>query len=81
MDSINYFKYYTLFVILTVNILATSSTFIQPTFDKSNENVTVIIGNSAVLPCFINNLGDHKVFIYFDLYFFKIIINKQKEDL
>ena len=76
MDSINYFKYYTIFVILTVNILATSSTFIQPTFDKSNENVTVIIGNSAVLPCFINNLGDHKV-LYFDLYFFfKIIINK-----
>jgi len=34
---------------------------IVPSFDRTNENVTVIIGNSAVLPCFISNLGDHKV--------------------
>jgi len=58
MDSIFLLKFY---IFIIVNILATSSMFIQPTFDKSNENVTVIIGNSAKLPCFINNLGDHKV--------------------
>lgn len=33
----------------------------MPSFDRPSENVTVIIGNAAVLPCFINNLGDHKV--------------------
>ena len=35
---------------------------VMPTFDRSTDNVTIIIGNAAVLPCFINNLGDHKVF-------------------
>ena len=34
---------------------------LKPTFDRQNENVTVIIGNSAILSCFISNLGDHKV--------------------
>lgn len=34
---------------------------VMPSFDRSSENVTVVIGNEAVLPCFINNLGDHKV--------------------
>lgn len=34
---------------------------VLPTFDRTNENVTVIIGSAAVLPCFISNLGDHKV--------------------
>ena len=38
---------------------------IVPSFDRTNENVTVIIGNSAVLPCFISNLGDHKVNDYY----------------
>ncbi len=49
---------------LIVNVLATSTAtgmFVQPSFDRPNENVTVIIGNSAILPCFISNLGDHKV--------------------
>ena len=34
---------------------------VPPTFDRLSENVTVIVGNAALLPCFINNLGDHKV--------------------
>ena len=50
-------------------IATTSAMFIQPTFDRTNENVTVIIGNSAVLPCFISNLGDHKVNIFLFLNF------------
>ena len=33
----------------------------MPTFDRAYENLTVIIGSSATLPCFITNLGDHKV--------------------
>jgi hypothetical protein len=40
------------------NILSMSTT---PTFDRQSENVTVVIGNTALLSCFINNLGDHKV--------------------
>ncbi len=32
-----------------------------PNFDRPSENVTVIIGSFAILPCFVNNLGDHKV--------------------
>ncbi len=32
-----------------------------PAFEKTIENVTVIIGNTVNLPCFIINLGDHKV--------------------
>lgn len=50
-------------------IATTNAMFIQPTFDRTNENVTVIIGNSAVLPCFISNLGDHKVNIFLFLNF------------
>lgn len=34
---------------------------VAPVFDRPSENVTVIIGNPAVLPCIITNLGDHKV--------------------
>jgi len=34
---------------------------VMPSFDRPSENLTVIIGNAALLPCFINNLGDHKV--------------------
>jgi len=29
------------------------------------ENVTVKVGQQAVMPCFVNNLGSFKVFIYF----------------
>jgi hypothetical protein len=32
-----------------------------PSFDKPIENITVKIGQEAVLPCFINNLGSNKV--------------------
>lgn len=39
------------------NVLAT----VMSSFDRTSENVTIIIGNSVVLPCFISNLGDHKV--------------------
>lgn len=65
MDSsfLFYIKH-ALIVLFLLNLIATTTTdamFVQPTFDRSSENVTVIIGNSAVLPCFISNLGDHKV--------------------
>lgn len=54
-----------LLLIILLNLLASTTTtdamFVQPSFDRASENVTVIIGNSAVLPCFISNLGDHKV--------------------
>ena len=38
----------------------------QP-LDKSTENITIKVGQQAVLPCFINNLGSSKVsrFSYF----------------
>ena len=29
--------------------------------DKSSENITIKVGQQAVLPCFINNLGSYKV--------------------
>lgn len=32
-----------------------------PRFDRHNENVTVVIGSNAVIPCYVNNLGDYKV--------------------
>ena len=34
---------------------------VSPTFDRQSENVTATIGSAVVLPCFISNLGDHKV--------------------
>ena len=40
---------------------------LTPTFDRQSENVTVTIGNTAILSCFINNLGDHKVILNFIL--------------
>lgn len=49
---------------------------ILPTFDRSSENVTVIIGNSASLPCFISNLGDHRVRIYSILAIFESYKNR-----
>lgn len=52
----NKFKY---FILNFLQIF--SCTALMPSFDRSSENLTVIIGNSAVLPCFITNLGDHKV--------------------
>jgi len=48
------------FIILSITLFH-STLAVVPTFDRQNENVTVIIGNSVVLPCFISNLGDHKV--------------------
>ena len=36
----------------------------QPRFDRRSENITVIIGSLAVLPCYVNNLGDHTVSIF-----------------
>lgn len=50
----------TLFLTMVVHKFNVSAT-VLPSFDRQNENVTVIIGNYAVLPCFISNLGDHKV--------------------
>lgn len=62
MNSNLLFKFYLLLIVMNcLAITTTSGMFVQPTFDRPNENVTVIIGNSAVLPCFISNLGDHKV--------------------
>jgi hypothetical protein len=50
------------FVTILINVILNHvSATIMPTFDRQSENVTVIIGNSVVLPCFISNLGDHKV--------------------
>ncbi len=31
------------------------------TFDKTIENIVVKVGQQAVLPCFINNLGSYRV--------------------
>ena len=39
----------------------------HPQFDRPSENVTVTIGSLALLPCFINNLGDHKVNVLYEL--------------
>jgi hypothetical protein len=36
--------------------------------NKNNKNVdhiTVKVGQQAMLPCFVNNLGSHKVILYF----------------
>ena len=33
----------------------------EPTFDVSEENVTVLVGKMAILPCSISNQGDYKV--------------------
>ncbi len=53
---------YLFFLIILINVILNHvSATIMPTFDRQSENVTVIIGNSVVLPCFISNLGDHKV--------------------
>ncbi|CAF0871583.1 unnamed protein product [Brachionus calyciflorus] len=42
--------------------VSTQSTSILPTTqDKTLENVVVKVGQQAILPCFINNLGSHKV--------------------
>lgn len=51
------------YVLFTLSCLAaiTMIRAVSPTFDRPTENVTVIIGSSATLPCFISNLGDHKV--------------------
>ncbi len=52
-------------ILITIGLLTNNIKFISatvmPSFDRLTENVTVIIGNSVVLPCFISNLGDHKV--------------------
>jgi len=50
-------------VILTLGRNPVIQKPVMPNFDRPSENVTVIIGSFAVLPCFVNNLGDHKVFI------------------
>jgi hypothetical protein len=50
------YKVFILIFYIDVVILA-----VMPSFDRPSENLTVIIGNAALLPCFINNLGDHKV--------------------
>ena len=55
---------YILLIISFYLLFASFSSLVQavlPSFDRANENVTVIIGSSALLPCFISNLGDHKV--------------------
>ena len=56
----------TLFLTMVVHKFNVSAT-VLPSFDRQNENVTVIIGNYAVLPCFISNLGDHKVSLFFSM--------------
>lgn len=59
------------FMLATSLITCYSVLALMPSFDRTNENVTVIIGNSALLPCFISNLGDHKVYKHkYDLNFF-----------
>jgi hypothetical protein len=61
LNIISIFKWFinNLIVLLLINNL--NKILSMPTFDRHLENVTVIIGNTAVLPCYINNLGDHKV--------------------
>ena len=47
-----------------VELAATSSIVLE----KSTENITIKVGQQAVLPCFINNLGSYKVsFFFFNL--------------
>ncbi len=47
-------------LVVTFGAVVMSSTH-PPTFDRTHENVSVVIGTSAVLPCLINDIGDHKV--------------------
>jgi len=35
---------------------------LEPTFDSASENVTMIAGQTALLPCFITYLGKYKVY-------------------
>ena len=49
------------FTILLFLVNKILSMHLQPSFDRHIENVTVVVGNTALLSCFINNLGDHKV--------------------
>lgn len=46
-----------IFLIFFVNDLLA----LLPKFERPSENVTVIFGSTALLPCYISNLGDHKV--------------------
>ena len=53
----------------SIGLLSTSESTTAPQ-DKLIENVTVKVGQQAVLPCFVNNLGSFKVsFIFFNFYF------------
>ena len=76
-----FLSYWSIFVLLVIQILCSTDLILaaMPSFDRPSENVTVIIGNAAILPCFINNLGDHKVCTKNDiinLLFFIIIRQK-----
>lgn len=57
---------FSLFLWLNLGILAQARREVlkqtmRPHFDRPSENVTVVIGSFAVLPCYVNNIGDHKV--------------------
>jgi hypothetical protein len=63
------------FILMGLNALAlarSEANRSMPRFDRQNENVTAVIGSNAVIPCYVNNLGDHKVIS------FLIIFNKNK---
>ncbi len=46
----------------TLNVDAAEATSTSPMLlDKSTENITIKVGQQAVLPCFISNLGSSKV--------------------
>lgn len=46
----------------TLNVDAAEATSTSPMIlDKSTENITIKVGQQAVLPCFISNLGSSKV--------------------
>ena len=53
------FGFYVLYIVITFCVNSVLSA--APSFDRLTENITVVIGTSANLPCFISNLGDHKV--------------------
>ncbi len=57
----------------SIGLLSTSESTTAPQ-DKLIENVTVKVGQQAVLPCFVNNLGSFKVSFIFLI--FILLINK-----
>ena len=49
-----------LLVCLSYEIVAS-----EPEFDSTYSEVTVMVGEDAVLPCTVYNLGSYKVSLYF----------------